>query len=32
MSAKALKACADYARINAEIKRLTRAIASALNY
>ncbi|WP_241300549.1 hypothetical protein [Burkholderia stabilis] len=32
MSAKALKACADYARLNAEIKRLTSAIASTLHY
>ncbi|MBN3832924.1 hypothetical protein [Burkholderia sp. Ac-20344] len=32
MSDKALKACADYARINAEIKRLTSAIAGALHY
>ncbi|MCA8018110.1 hypothetical protein [Burkholderia metallica] len=32
MSSKALKACADYARLNAEIKRLTSAIASALHY
>ncbi|MET3631614.1 hypothetical protein [Burkholderia sp. 572] len=32
MSAKALKACADYARLNAEIKRLTSEIASVLHY
>ncbi|MDN7988967.1 hypothetical protein QZM97_02640 [Burkholderia orbicola] len=31
MSAKALKACADYARLNAEIKRLTVAIGEALD-
>jgi hypothetical protein len=31
MSEKALKACADYARLNAEIKRLTKAISDALN-
>jgi len=29
---KALRACADYARLNAEIKTLTKAIASVLRY
>lgn len=32
MSGKALKACADYARINAEIKTLTKSIGNALRY
>lgn len=27
-----MKACADYARLNAEIKQLTKAISSALDY
>ena len=31
MSEKALKACADYARLSAEIKCLTRAIGDALS-
>lgn len=31
MSVKALKACADYARLNAEIRVLTNAIAEALS-
>jgi hypothetical protein len=31
MSDKALKACADYARLNAEIRRLTKAIGDALD-
>lgn len=31
MSGKALKACADYARLSAEIKRLTKAIGDALD-
>lgn len=29
---KALRACADYARLNTEIKRLTKAIADMLHY
>lgn len=32
MSNKALQACADYARLNAEIKTLTKAIGDALHY
>jgi len=32
MSDKALKACADYARLNSEIKQLTKSIAGALCY
>jgi len=32
MSGKALKACADYARLNAEIKELTKLISGALRY
>lgn len=32
MSDVALKACADYARLNAEIKLLTKSIGDALHY
>lgn len=32
MSDKALKACADYARLNADIKQLTKLISGALHY
>lgn len=32
MSDKALKACADYARLNAEIKEITKLISGALRY
>ena len=32
MSGIALKACADYARLNAEIRTLTKAIGDALHY
>lgn len=32
MSDKALKACADYARLNAEIRTLTKAIGDTLHY
>ncbi|MBR8025197.1 hypothetical protein KDX27_42130 [Burkholderia cenocepacia] len=32
MSGKALKACADYARLNAEIKQLTKRIGDLLHY
>lgn len=32
MSEKALKACANYARLNSEIKQLTKSISEALRY
>lgn len=32
MSGQALKACADYARLNAEIRSLTKMIGDALSY
>lgn len=32
MSERALKACADYARLNAEIRSLSKAIGDALHY
>lgn len=32
MSNKALKACADYARLNSEIKQLTKSIGDVLRY
>lgn len=32
MSDKALKACADYAHLNSEIKQLTKLIGDALHY